>query len=478
MLQIFNSLTRQKEAFQPIVPGQVRMYVCGMTVYDYCHVGHARVMVVFDVVVRWLKASGFEVTYVRNITDIDDKIIRRAQDNGEHFSDLTARFIQAMHEDLAALDILPPTYEPRATAAMADMIAMIQTLIDKGFAYVGVNGDVYYAVSRFAPYGKLANKKLEDLRAGARIEVEEAKKDPLDFVLWKSAKPHEPGWDSPWGQGRPGWHIECSAMSTRCLGEHFDIHGGGMDLKFPHHENEIAQSEAASGHRYVNVWMHNGFVQVNEEKMSKSLGNFFTVRDVLRRYQPEVVRLFILSSHYRGPLNYADENLQHAKASLNRLYTALRSLPVVDCSTDELWLSRFQRAMDDDFNTPEALAVLFDLAREINRLRLDDQETAARLGSCLRYLGGLLGLLQSDPEIFLKGLSVAGVQGPSETLTDDTVVSFLPLMSENDIEKLLAQRTTARQSRNWAEADRIRDVLQAAGIALEDTPNGTIWRQG
>jgi cysteinyl-tRNA synthetase len=386
MLQIFNSLSRQKEAFQPIVPGQVRMYVCGMTVYDYCHIGHARVMVVFDVVVRWLKASGFAVTYVRNITDIDDKIIRRAQENGEHFNDLTARFIQAMHEDLAALSILPPTHEPRATAAMADIIAMIQVLIEKGFAYAGTSGDVYYAVSRFARYGTLANKRLEDLRAGARIEVEEAKNDPLDFVLWKAAKPGEPGWDSPWGQGRPGWHIECSAMSTRCLGEHFDIHGGGMDLKFPHHENEIAQSEAASGHRYVNVWMHNGFVQVNEEKMSKSLGNFFTVREVLRRYQPEVVRLFILSSHYRGPLNYADENFNHAKASLNRLYTALRGLPVVDSSVEDAWFSRFRAAMDDDFNTPEALAVLFDLAREINRLRSEDEGNAARLGANLRYL--------------------------------------------------------------------------------------------
>lgn len=403
MLQIFNSLSRQKEAFQPIVPGQVRMYVCGMTVYDYCHIGHARVMVVFDVVVRWLKASGFAVTYVRNITDIDDKIIRRAQENGEHFNDLTARFIQAMHEDLAALSILPPTHEPRATAAMADIIAMIQVLIEKGFAYAGTSGDVYYAVSRFARYGTLANKRLEDLRAGARIEVEEAKNDPLDFVLWKAAKPGEPGWDSPWGQGRPGWHIECSAMSTRCLGEHFDIHGGGMDLKFPHHENEIAQSEAASGHRYVNVWMHNGFVQVNEEKMSKSLGNFFTVREVLRRYQPEVVRLFILSSHYRGPLNYADENFNHAKASLNRLYTALRGLPVVDSSVEDAWFSRFRAAMDDDFNTPEALAVLFDLAREINRLRSEDEGNAARLGANLRYLGGLLGLLQCDPELFLKG---------------------------------------------------------------------------
>lgn len=483
MLQIFNSLSRQKEAFQPIVPGQVRMYVCGMTVYDYCHIGHARVMVVFDVVVRWLKASGFEVTYVRNITDIDDKIIRRAQENGEHFNDLTARFIQAMHEDLAALSILPPTHEPRATAAMADIIAMIQVLIEKGFAYAGTSGDVYYAVSRFARYGTLANKRLEDLRAGARIEVEEAKNDPLDFVLWKAAKPGEPGWDSPWGQGRPGWHIECSAMSTRCLGEHFDIHGGGMDLKFPHHENEIAQSEAASGHRYVNVWMHNGFVQVNEEKMSKSLGNFFTVREVLRRYQPEVVRLFILSSHYRGPLNYADENFNHAKASLNRLYTALRGLPVVDSSVEDAWFSRFRAAMDDDFNTPEALAVLFDLAREINRLRSEDEGNAARLGANLRYLGGLLGLLQCDPELFLKGSPTPQnnqhVTGNLVGTRDDVAgVTEATGLAETAIDRLVVQRSVARKSKDWAEADKIRDQLLVAGIVLEDTPNGTIWRRG
>jgi len=322
MLQIYNSLTRQKEVFRPIEPGKVRMYVCGMTVYDHCHVGHARVMVVFDVVVRWLRAKGFDVTYVRNITDIDDKIIRRAEENREDFRDLTARFIDAMNQDLAALDILPPTHEPRATAAMADMIAMIQTLLTKGYAYVGASGDVYYDVSCFDRYGQLANKKLEDLRAGARVEVEEAKDDPLDFVLWKAAKPGEPSWPSPWGAGRPGWHIECSAMSTRCLGAHFDIHGGGMDLKFPHHENEIAQSEAASGQRYVNFWMHNGFVQVNEEKMSKSLGNFFTVREVLQRYQPEVVRLFILSSHYRGPTWIGQRALSMRRSSgMHRLAT-------------------------------------------------------------------------------------------------------------------------------------------------------------
>ncbi len=465
MLQIFNSLTRRKEPFHPIEPGKVRMYVCGMTVYDYCHVGHARVMVVFDVVLRWLQTRGYDVTYVRNITDIDDKIIRRAQENGEDFHTLTDRFIQAMHEDLDALGILPPAQEPRATGAMADMVAMIQTLLDKGFAYVGTTGDVYYDVSRFECYGRLANKKLDDLRTGARIEVEGAKSDPLDFVLWKAAKPGEPSWPSPWGAGRPGWHIECSAMSTRCLGEHFDIHGGGMDLKFPHHENEIAQSEAASGHRCVNVWMHNGFVQVNEEKMSKSLGNFFTVREVLRRYQPEVVRLFILSSHYRGPLNYSDENLDHAKASLTRLYTALRGLRISDAPIDERWHARFEQAMDDDFNTSETLAVLFELAREINRIRADNETAAAAQASTLRQLGGLLGLLQTDPDKFFK--------------EEHTINACLPIVDSSPewVEALIAERAAARKARNWAEADRVRNVLQEAGVVLEDTPKGTIWRR-
>jgi cysteinyl-tRNA synthetase len=403
------------------------------------------------------------VTYVRNITDIDDKIIRRAEENGEGFRELTARFIQAMNEDLAALGILPPTHEPRATEAIADMIALIQTLLDKGFAYIGAAGDVYYDVSRFDRYGRLANKKLEDLRAGARVEVEEAKDDPLDFVLWKAAKPGEPSWDSPWGPGRPGWHIECSAMSTRCLGVHFDIHGGGMDLKFPHHENEIAQSEAASGQPYVNLWMHNGFVQVDDEKMSKSLGNFFTVREVLQRYAPEVVRLFILTSHYRGPLNYSDENLEHARASLTRLYTALRGLPVGEAPIDEDWRARFAQAMDDDFNTPEALAVLFDLAREVNRLRVENETAAAGLGASLRRLGGMLGLLQADPERFLQGGAETG--GGSSALAAERV------------EALIAERTAARKAKNWAEADRIRALLQEAGIVLEDTSRGTIWRR-
>jgi len=475
MLQIFNSLTRQKEEFRPIEPGKVKMYVCGMTVYDYCHIGHARVMVVFDVVLRWLRTQGYDVTYVRNITDIDDKIIRRAQENGEEFGALTARFIQAMNEDLNALGILPPTHEPRATEAIADMLALIQTLLDKGYAYVGASGDVYYDVSRFDRYGQLANKKLEDLRSGARVEVEEAKADPLDFVLWKAAKPGEPSWPSPWGAGRPGWHIECSAMSTRCLGPHFDIHGGGMDLKFPHHENEIAQSEAASGQHCVNLWMHNGFVQVNEEKMSKSLGNFFTVREVLQRYAPEVVRLFILTSHYRGPLNYSDENLDHAKASLTRLYTALRGLPLLDAPVDEVWRDRFGQAIDDDFNTPEALAVLFDLAREVNRLRIEDEAAAARLGAMLKRLGAILGLVQNDPDDFFQGVSIT-VPSATIQLTAHTPEITIKIPEER-INALIAERAAARKAKQWAEADRIRGLLQEAGIVLEDTPKGTIWRR-
>ena len=463
MLQIYNSLTRKKEVFVPIEAGKVRLYVCGMTVYDYCHVGHARVMVVFDVVVRYLRSLGYQVTYVRNITDIDDKIIRRAQENNEDYRALTERFTQAMHEDAAALGVQPPTVEPRATESIADMQALIQTLLEKGFAYLAENGDVCYDVSRFAPYGELANKNLEDLRAGARVEVEAGKDDPLDFVLWKAAKPGEPSWPSPWGSGRPGWHIECSAMSGRCLGEHFDIHGGGMDLKFPHHENEIAQSEAASGHKFVNYWMHNGFVQIDEEKMSKSLGNFFTVREVLERYPPEVVRFFIISSHYRGPLNYSDENLDHARASLTRLYTALRGLPGIETAVDSMYQERFREAMDDDFNTAEALAVLFDLAREINRLRdKGERDGAARLGASLRQLGAILGLLQDDPDNFLKGSERGEAEG----------------LAAARIEELIAQRSDARQAKNWAEADRIRKLLAEQGIVLEDTPGGTTWRRG
>ena len=462
MLHIYNSLTRQKELFTPITPGKVRMYVCGMTVYDYCHLGHARVLVAFDVAVRYLRACGYQVTYVRNITDIDDKIIQRAVQNGEDFTALTARFIEAMHEDSAALGVLPPDIEPRATQSIEDIVAMIATLVDKGYAYEAGNGDVYYDVSRFTTYGGLSGEQQEDLRAGARVEVDEAKDDPLDFVLWKAAKPGEPSWPSPWGAGRPGWHIECSAMSTRCLGDHFDIHGGGMDLKFPHHENEIAQSEAATGHKFVNVWMHNGFVRVNEEKMSKSLGNFFTVREILTRYRPEEVRYFILASHYRSPLNYTEDNLDQARAALARLYTALRGLPATE-QTDAEYQQRFNAAMDDDFNSAEALSVLFSLANDCNRVRAVDPARAERLAATLRHLGGLLGFLQDDPDSYLQGVPVAGSgqSGPDAA----------------QIEVLIAQRLAARQAKNWAESDRIRDLLKAQGVVLEDGAQGTTWRR-
>jgi cysteinyl-tRNA synthetase len=461
MLEIYNSLTRQKAPFTPIEPGKVRMYVCGMTVYDYCHLGHARVLVVFDVVSRYLRESGYDVTYVRNVTDIDDKIINRANENNEPFSALTNRFIDAMHEDATALGVLPPDEEPRATAYMSQIIEMVERLVEKGLAYVATNGDVYYDVSKFKHYGELSGKQLEDLRAGARVEVDEAKDDPLDFVLWKSAKPGEPSWDSPWGPGRPGWHIECSAMSTHCLGDHFDIHGGGQDLQFPHHENEIAQSEGATGHKFVNVWMHNGFVRINEEKMSKSLGNFFTIREILERYAPEVVRYFILTSHYRSPLNYSDESLDNAHSGLARLYTALRGLPAPDADTELLapFEARFRAAMDDDFNTPEALAVMFDLARAVNRAREQDLTVAASLGAGLQKLGQLLGLLEQSPEVFLRGTGSGEV-------------------SDAEVEALIQRRNDARDNKDWAEADRVRDQLQAMGVVLEDGPGGTSWRRG
>jgi cysteinyl-tRNA synthetase len=460
MLQIHNSLTRRKEIFEPIEPGKVRMYVCGMTVYDYCHLGHARVMVVFDVVYRYLRALGYQVTYIRNITDIDDKIIRRAAEAGEPMADLTERFIRAMHQDAAALGILPPSDEPRATAHMAEIIAMVELLIAKGLAYIAENRDVYYAVGRFPDYGKLSGKDPQDLRAGARVEIGEAKRDPLDFALWKAAKPGEPAWESPWGPGRPGWHIECSAMSTCALGHHFDIHGGGADLQFPHHENEIAQSEGATGEPFVNVWMHNGFVRVNDEKMSKSLGNFFTVREILQRFRPEEVRYFILSSHYRSPLNYGEEHLATARAALTRLYTALRDLPLIAAGAADGFTERFHAAMEDDFNTPEALAVLFELAREINRVRADAPSVAAGLAARLRDLGGILGLLQDDPERYLQGSAVA---------------SGLP---DAEIESLIAARAAARAARDWAEADRLRACLSEAGVVIEDSPSGTRWRRG
>ena len=460
MLHIYNSLTRRKEAFQPIEPGKVRMYVCGMTVYDYCHVGHARVLVVFDVITRYLRACGYDLTYVRNITDIDDKIIKRAQENGEDFNALTARFIDAMHEDSAALGVLPPDLEPRATTSMDDIIRMVETLIARGHAYAAANGDVYYDVSSFAGYGQLSGEQADSLRAGARVEVDEAKQDPLDFVLWKAAKPGEPYWDSPWGRGRPGWHIECSAMSTCCLGEHFDIHGGGMDLKFPHHENEIAQSEGATGHKFVNYWIHNGFVQVDEEKMSKSLGNFFTVREVLKSYRPEELRFFILGSHYRSPLNYTEDNLNKARAGLGRLYTALRGIDVRAGARLEPYADRFQAVMDDDFNTAEALALLFELANALNRAREQGQPTAD-LAATLRELGEVLGILQDDPDAYL--------QGGAGSVAGD--------LSDTDIQSLIDARNNARKNKDWAESDRIRDVLKAQGVVLEDSPQGTLWRR-
>jgi len=430
------------------------MYVCGMTVYDYCHLGHARVLVVFDMVRRWLRASGYRVVYVRNITDIDDKIIRRAQENGEPIEALTARFIAAMNEDAAALGVEPPDEEPRATQYVAQMIDMIGRLERNGLAYRAADGDVDFAVRRFPRYGRLSGKSLDDLRAGERVEANAAKEDPLDFVLWKRSKPGEPDWPSPWGPGRPGWHIECSAMSCALLGTHFDIHGGGQDLQFPHHENEIAQSEGANGAPFVNVWMHNGFVRVDEEKMSKSLGNFFTVRDILERYDPEVVRFFILRAHYRSPLNYSDAHMEDAKGALTRLYTALKDAPPEAVAPDwrTPYAQRFKAAMDDDFGTPEAMAVLFELANEVNRGRRE-------LGAQLRALGAVLGLLQRDAQAFLQGDRAAG---------------GIPAAR---IEALIAERSAARKARDFARADAIRVELEAAGVVLEDSPSGTTWRR-
>ena len=476
MLKIYNTLTRRKEVFTPIEPGKVRLYVCGMTVYDYCHLGHARVMVVFDTAVRYLRHLGYEVIYVRNITDIDDKIIRRANENDEPIETLTARFIEAMHEDERALGVLPPDIEPRATQSIAQIIEMIEKLIGRGYAYVGGNGDVFYAVGKFQGYGRLSGKNIDELRAGERVEVDEAKRDPLDFVLWKAAKPGEPCWDSPWGRGRPGWHIECSAMSTCCLGAHFDIHGGGMDLQFPHHENEIAQSEAATGEKFVNLWMHNGFVRVNEEKMSKSLGNFFTVREILVRYRPETVRFFILSSHYRSPLNYSDENLDEAHVSLTRLYNSLRGLEVGgENAVGTPYRERFEAAMNDDFNTPEAIAVLFDLTKEINRQKTANVEIARNLATTLKNLGGTLGLLQGDPEGWMKGQIIGSLN--TNERRDSAQLAGTVGLSDADIGQKIEERLQARKGKNWAEADRIRDELKAQGVILEDGPSGTTWRR-
>ncbi|MCL7419831.1 MAG: cysteine--tRNA ligase [Methylobacter sp.] len=464
MLKIYNTLTRKKELFQPREAGKVGMYVCGMTVYDYCHIGHARVMVVFDTVARYFRYLGYELTYVRNVTDIDDKIIQRANENGEDFGKLTERFIEAMHEDERALSVLPPDIEPRATQSIVQIIAMIESLMAKELAYVGGNGDVFYSVDKFKNYGQLSGKNLDDLQAGERVDVDLAKRNPMDFVLWKMAKPNEPAWESPWGAGRPGWHIECSAMSTCCLGNHFDIHGGGMDLQFPHHENEIAQSEGATGEKFVNLWMHNGFVRINEEKMSKSLGNFFTVREVLQRYRPEIIRFFILSSHYRSPLNYSDEHLNEAGAALTRLYTALRGVDVVQATLENEFKTRFEQAMDDDFNTPVALSVIFDLARELNKVKENDREKAGQLAATLKYLGGLLGLLQDDPDTFLKGRAMAGSDNGSG-------------LSDDQIEQQIQARLDAKKAKNWALADQIRDELKQQGVILEDVPGGTNWRR-
>jgi len=457
MLSIYNTLSKTKEPFKPLLGNQVRMYVCGMTVYDFCHIGHARVMVAFDVIARWLRHSGYELNYVRNITDIDDKIIRRAQENGESFEALTERMIAAMHEDEARLAVLRPDQEPRATGHIAGMHAMIQTLIDKGFAYAPGNGDVYYRVGKFVGYGKLSRKKIEDLRIGARIEVDESKQDPLDFVLWKGAKPGEPSWESPWGAGRPGWHIECSVMSTCCLGETFDIHGGGPDLVFPHHENEIAQSEAATGKLYAASWMHAGAVRVDGEKMSKSLGNFFTIREVLEKYHPEVVRYLLVSSHYRSPINYSEDSLKEARGALERFYHALKGLPQAEPAGGEAFVERFATAMNDDFNSPEACAVLFDMVREVNRLRDTDLPAAAGLAARLKELAKVLGVLQLKADAFLQ----AGAEGKVDAA---------------EVEALIAARLQARADKNWAESDRIRDQLGAMGVVLEDGKGGTTWR--
>ena len=475
MIRIHNSLTGEKQPLQPITPGEVRMYVCGLTVYDFMHIGHARMMIVFDVVSRYLRYRGLRVTYVRNITDIDDKIIRRAAENGEPIDALTGRFIAAMHADCAALGVMPPDFEPRATQYVPAIIAMVEKLLARDYAYVAPNGDVMYAVAKFEGYGRLSGKRLADLRAGARVEVDEAKRDPLDFVLWKHAKPGEPAWDSTWGKGRPGWHIECSAMSVALLGSHFDIHGGGLDLKFPHHENEIAQTCAATGDRFAEMWMHNGFVNIDNEKMSKSLGNFFTVREVLEKAvrHPQVLRYFFLASHYRGPINYSLEQLEQADAALGRIMTALRDLPqsAVTAPPAMEYAAAFQDAMEDDFNTPEAIAVLQALTREINTAKGAGNGTrAAALGEELRFLAGVLGITVTPKEWFSLGAKLAsagGVQAPAAAALTDAQIA-----------QGIEARIGARRAKNWAEADRIRGDLARAGVILEDKPDGTtVWRR-
>lgn len=458
MLKLFNSLSRQKETFEPLTPGQVKLYVCGVTIYDFCHIGHARTYVAFDVVVRYLRYLGYDVTFVRNITDVDDKIIQRAAQNNESIDALTTRFAAHMHEDFAALNLVEPDIEPRVTTHMDEIIELIETLVAKKHAYVSADGDVLFDVSSYNEYGKLSRQNLDQLQSGARVSVDQGKQNPLDFVLWKQAKAGEPSWDSPWGAGRPGWHIECSAMNGKHLGKHFDIHGGGSDLMFPHHENEVAQSCCAHDTPYVNYWMHSGMVQVNEEKMSKSLGNFFTIREVLARYDAETVRFFLLSGHYRSQLNYSEEHLEQARASLERLYTALRDLdPEQPLDAVRLEFdSRFKEALNDDFNVPEAMSVLFDVAREINRHRDSQPQQAAQLAGLLGEYGEVLGILQQDADHFLQAGS-----------GDDVA----------KIEALIAQRNQARADKDWASADAARDALSAMGIELEDGADGTRWRR-
>ena len=462
MVAIYNSFTRKKEPLKSIDGEKIRMYVCGMTVYDFCHIGHARVMVVFDMVARYLRSAGFDLLYVRNITDIDDKIIERAKVNNESITELTNRFIEAMNVDARALGVLPPDIEPKATDHMNEIIKMISNLIKNNHAYLGKNGDVYFDVSSFHEYGKLSGKNTDELRAGERVEVQKDKEDPLDFVLWKPAKAGEPKWPSPWGEGRPGWHIECSAMSTYCLGNHFDIHGGGQDLQFPHHENEIAQSTCSTGEEFANIWMHNGFVRIDEEKMSKSLNNFFTIREVLKNYQPEVVRFFILSSHYRSPLNYSDANLDEAKASLTRLYTALRdSKNESDFDIDKNYITKFNSFMNDDFNTPKAIALLHEIAKKINRLEDKNNQEYMVLASTLKKLASILGLLELSPQDFLQGK-----ESQNENNIDD-----------NYINNLIAERNNARENKDFDRADSIRDELKELGISLEDSEDSTDWRR-
>lgn len=459
MLQLHNTLSNSKVPFTPIEEGKIRLYVCGMTVYDYCHIGHARVMVSFDVITRYLRHAGYQVEYVRNITDVDDKIIKRAAENSETCDQLTNRFIGAMHEDELALNVLPPNQEPRATAHIPAIVDMIQTLIDKNYAYAASNGDVYYRVDKFESYGALTNRKLEDMRAGARVDINDVKENPFDFVLWKAAKAGEVSWASPWGEGRPGWHIECSAMTKCCLGNHFDIHGGGPDLPFPHHENEIAQSEAANGETFVNYWLHAGAVRVNKEKMSKSLGNFFTIREVLAKFPAEIVRYLLTASHYRSQIDYAEDALVEAQRALDRLYTAMDQLELSDISLEGPYLDRFNAAMDDDFNTREAISVLFEMARAVNRLKRDGDPQAAALASQMRGLGNILGLLELDPHAYLRGEAGEGD------------------LADADIDALVAQRHQAKIDRNFALSDQIRDQLKDAGVVLEDSKEGTGWKR-